>query len=326
MDLSTTFMGLKLKNPVVVSSTSFTGTVEGVKKCADHGAGAVVLKSVFEEQILEDIDAQTTTDDMYFWYPEAIDEVRNISKEHGVKAYLQLITNAKKQVDIPIIASVNCTSPNEWPSFAKKIQEAGADALELNIGITPADEHEPGYKTKRYVDIIEAVKPHVTIPLGIKIGPYFSNIPHTVKTLCGTGLSAVVLFNRYYRPDIDINNLTLISNRTFSAPEELTQSLRWVALLSKKVGCDLAASTGIHDYTGVVKQLLAGAKVTYICTTLHKNGIDYVGIILDELQRWMERHNFASVDDFRGYIGNRVELTSAFARVQYMKKTLGEFY
>ncbi|RMH74298.1 MAG: dihydroorotate dehydrogenase-like protein [Gemmatimonadetes bacterium] len=324
MDLSTTYMGLKLKNPLVVSSSPITAKIETIWECADRGAGAVVLKSLFEEQIVAEIKARLSKEEMFFWYPEAMDHVSTISRGQGVKNYLRLIEKAKQHTNIPIIASINCITPNEWTYIARELENSGADGLELNIGKLASDDQDPGAKTERYIEIIEAVKTEVKLPIAVKIGPYFSNLTYTVNKLCHSGINAVVLFNRFYRPDIDINKLTLIESSALSAPEELLQSLRWIALLSNKVECDLAASTGIHDYDGVVKQLLAGANATYLCTTLLKNGIDYLQTILIGLERWMAQHNFETISEFKGLISKRHNLTPEFVRVQYMKKSTEE--
>jgi dihydroorotate dehydrogenase (fumarate) len=326
MDLSTSYMGLKIKNPLVVSSSGLTGSIENIKKCEDNGAGAVVLKSLFEEQLLTDKSRLMNQDEMYFWYPETMDYLDMFSKEEGITAYLKLIENSRKSVNIPVIASINCVSPKEWPAFAKKLEEAGADGLELNIYIPPTNIDATGYKMEEtYIDIVHEVRRNVDLPLAVKIGYFFTNIIRTLFRLGNTEIQSLVLFNRYYRPDIDIEKLQLISNNVLSSPEEITQSLRWIALMYEKVRCELIATTGIHDYTGVVKQLLAGASAVQLCSTLYKNGIEYLQTINNDLENWMKQKGYTSISNFQGLISKQEESKEHFERLQFMQKTTGRF-
>lgn len=322
MDLTTKYMGLTLKNPIIVSSSKLTGTINNVIACAKSGAGAVVLKSLFEEQLLARAEQKTKRNEMYFWYPEANDYIVNLGKESGLEEYLKFVRDAKAAVDIPVIASVNCVSPVEWPKYAAKIQEAGADALELNIAIFPFDRHVSSQQIEdTYVEIVKEVKKYVTIPVSVKIGPYFTNIHAITYRLAEAGADAIVLFNRFYNPDVDINSMQVVTDNVFSNPDEKSIPLRWIALLSADgIPCDLAASTGIHYSIGVAKQLLSGATVTQICTTLYQNGIPYIKEIVTGLEDWMKKHNFKSIEDFRGLMNKQTANTAAFERVQYMKK------
>lgn len=322
MDLSTTYMGLKLKNPVVVSSSKLTGTIENIKACAKAGAGAIVLKSLFEEQIVAKAESKLKRNEMYFWYPEASDYVVKLSKGSGVKEYLKLIADAKAAIDIPVIASVNCVSPVEWPAFAAQMQEAGADAIELNIAIFPFDKSISSQQIEdMYVEILKAVKKEVSIPVSVKMGRYFTNIHAMADRLAREGADALVLFNRFYNPDVDIASMKVVTDNVFSSPDEKSIPMRWIALLSADgIGCDLAASTGIHYSIGVVKQLLAGATVTQICTTLYQNGIPYIKDIVEGLEDWMRKHHYKSIDEFRGLVNKNAENTAAFERMQYMRK------
>lgn len=323
MDLSTTYMGLKLKNPIIVSSSRLTSEIENVIQCAEKGAGAVVLKSLFEEQLLADPEKLMAQDDKYFWYPEAIEYINSHSREQGFAEYLSLISESKKGTQIPIIASINCTTPNEWPRFAAKLEEAGADGLELNISIMPFDEELTSQEIeKKYIEIVSEVKRYVNIPVAVKLGCMFTNLISLVKGLESIGVDAVVLFNRFFQPDIDIENERVVQGEIYSSPEEMTQSLRWVSLLSGQIKCDLAANTGIHTAEGVIKQLLAGAVATQICTTLYKNGIDYLEVVLADLESWAKGRNYSSLSQFRGKLGRTPENTAAFSRLQYLKKTL----
>lgn len=322
MDLSTSFMGLKLNNPIVVSSSKLTDNVDNIRACATAGAGAIVLKSLFEEQIIAKTEAGLKRNEMYFWYPEASDYVLDISKGSGVEEYLQLISNAKSVVEVPIIASINCVSPVEWPKFATKIQQAGADGIELNIAIFPFDKNVSSQQIEdTYIEILKAVKKEVNIPVAVKIGPYFTNTMALAYRLAEAGADGLVLFNRFYNPDVDIATMKVVSDNIFSSPDEKAIPLRWIALLSADgLPCDLAASTGVHYSIGVVKQLLAGAAVTQICTSIYQNGIPYISEIVNGLKEWMRKHNYKSIREFKGLVNSQTENTAAFERIQYMKR------
>lgn len=322
MNLTTSYLGLSLKNPIVVSSSKLTGTLENIKSIDKAGAGAVVLQSLFEEQIIAKVDAKLRKNEMYFWYPEAAEYVQNISKGAGAEDYLRLIESSKKVVKIPIIASVNCVSQFEWPRFAAKIQEAGADAIELNIAIFPNDRlHSSQQIEETYVEILKAVKSQVNIPVSVKLGPFFTNMLSMAFQLEEAGADGLVLFNRFYNPDVDIATNKVITDNVYSSPDEKSVSMRWIALLSANgFKTDLAASTGIHYSIGVAKQLLAGATVTQICTTLYQNGIPYIKEIVEGLEGWMKKKGYKELADFRGLVNNLPENTAAFERIQFMKK------
>lgn len=322
MDLSTRYLGLNLKNPIIVSSSDLTASVENVSKCEQAGAAAVVLKSLFEEQILADIEKNSDMEvPMFQWHPEAFDYVREHTRAHAVDEYLTLIEKSKQHVSIPVIPSINCVSPHEWPAFASKLQDAGADAIELNIAIFPFDEEVSGESIEfQYMKIVEEVKKHVTIPVAVKIGPYFSNLSQIAHKLDGAGTNGLVLFNRFYRPDIDIQNLKIFAGELLSAPNEMAHSLRWIGLLANKISCDLAASTGIHDGAGVIKQLLVGADATMVCSKLYKKGFSYIGSMLQEIETWMKTQQFKDVAAFKGLLSPDKANTAAWERIQFMKK------
>ncbi|MBN2348730.1 MAG: dihydroorotate dehydrogenase-like protein [Bacteroidales bacterium] len=325
MDLSTKFMGLTIKNPLVVSSSGLTNTADKIKKCEDHGAGAVVLKSLFEEQLIADKSKLHSQDDMYFWYPEAINFVDTFSKDHGVAQYLSLIQEAKKKVNIPVIASINCVSPVEWPSFAKKIEESGADGLELNIFIPPTEIGQtPNQIEEIYIDIVREVKKNTNLPIAVKIGYFFTNIVRTVFKLSNTDIESIVLFNRYYRPDIDIDKLQVIAKNIYSSPEEITLSLRWIALLSGLVKSEMVGATGVHSHEGLIKYILSGANAVQLCSALYKNGLEYMEEILKNLEFWMKNKGYNSISDFKGIISKAAENKHAFERIQFMQKTTGK--
>ena len=323
MNLTTNYMGLNLRNPIIVGSSSLTNNVKNVKKCVKNGAGAVVLKSLYEEQILADMDNLIDQDEMYLWYPEAYDYVNKISKEDGIQQYLQLIRDCKNEVSVPIIASVNCVSHSEWTKFSKELQAAGADAIELNITIFPDSEDlsctEIG---DEHLKIVKSVSKKVDIPVAAKISAYFSNLRRMAKGMSQAGAKGLVLFNRFYRPDIDIETFKMITDDTFSGPQEITMSLRWVGLLSGSVDCDFAASTGVHNSEGIVKQILAGAKAVQICSALYKNGFSYLNNVLEELDNWMRRKGFENIDEFRGFVNKDPHNSAGWERIHFMKKTM----
>ncbi len=324
-NLSTSYMGFNLKNPIIVGSSGLTNSVENIIEIEKNGAAAVVLKSLFEEQINHMINKTMHNQGDTFGYPEADDYISNYTRDNDIDVYLKLIKGAREAVDIPVIASINCVSSADWISFANKMQEAGADGLELNIFILPSDPKRDAAQNEAvYFDIIEKVKKEVTIPVAIKISSYFSGMANMALKLSWTGIKGMVLFNRFFSPDIDIDNFKITATNVFSHPEELATSLRWVAMLSSRLHCDVAASTGIHDGSAVIKQLLAGAKAVQITSVLYKKGYGEIGGMLKDLEAWMDKHNFESLDDFIGKMSiKEVDNPAAFERVQFMKHFAG---
>ncbi len=324
MNLTTEYMGLTLRNPIIVSSSGLTKSVDRIKRIAKSGAGAVILKSLFEEQLIHDPKALMEQEDMYFWYPEAIEYLDKFSKKEGIDAYLNLIKETKASVNIPVFASINCVSPSEWTSFASRIEEAGADGLELNIAIYPFNKKADSQTIENmYVQILQDVKKNCTLPVAVKLGNNFTNLYKITYHLDEAGADALVLFNRFYRPDIDINKLSLVSSNIISSPQEATEALRWISVLSPELKCSLAAGTGIHDSGGIIKQLLVGADAVQIASALYKHGIEYLDKIIDDMIRWMKKFGYDSVSDFKGKMV-RKENAAAFERIQFIKKTMGE--
>jgi dihydroorotate dehydrogenase (fumarate) len=326
-NLETTYLGLNLKNPLVAASSGITNSVEKIKKLEQAGIGAVVLKSVFEEQINNEVTSMLLQDSHNAAYPEAEDYIRNYMRDNTVTRHIGLIKEAKKAVQIPVIASVNCVSASEWTTFAKDFQEAGADALELNIFYVPVDRHEkPGVIEQLYVDVLEKVKKEISIPVSVKIGLYHSNIIGMVDKLKASGAKGVVMFNRFYEPDIDLEKLELTSSEVFSSPVEIRHTLRWVGLVSSVVPeMDIAASTGIHDGKAVIKQLLAGAKVAQLCSTLYLNGNEVVLEMLGEMKGFMRKWNFKRIEDFRGRLSYKnIPDPMVYERSQFMKYFAGK--
>ncbi len=324
-NIETKYMGLALSSPVIVGSSGLTNSLDNIKEFAARGAGAVVLKSLFEEQIRLEIAHTSAHDITANYYPEAQDYITNYSRNHRVEEYLKLIRDAKKAVNIPIIASINCTSAEEWTSFARKIEEAGADALELNIFVMPSDPTHGGEQNeKMYFTILEEVKKLITIPIALKISYYFSGLAKTALKLSWAGAKGIVLFNRFYSPDINIDTMKVVATNVFSTPDEISTSLRWVAVLSDRLYCDICASTGVHDSSGLIKQLLAGAKAVQIASTLYKNGFDRINEMNGGLSKWMDKHGFAKTEDFIGKMSfKKVENPGAYERVQFMKHFAG---
>ncbi|MCD4736130.1 MAG: dihydroorotate dehydrogenase-like protein [Bacteroidales bacterium] len=324
-DIRTKYMGLDLKNPLIVGSSGLTNSVEKIAVAEKEGAAAVVLKSLFEEQINYFINKSVSQSESIYAYPEAQDYIGNYTKDKSVHDYLELIRNCKSRINIPVFASINCISSSEWTSFAKRIEEAGADALELNIFILPSDPKRTGEQNEQiYFDIITSIVKELSIPVAVKISSYFSSLANTALKLSWTGIKGMVLFNRFFSPDIDIDKFEVTATNVFSIPEELALSLRWVAMLSSRLHCDIAASTGVHDGSGLVKQLLAGAKAVQVTSTLYKNGLGTIGEMISFLEKWMEKHNFSNTDSFIGKMSiKEADNPAAYERVQFMKHFAG---
>ena len=321
MDLTTSYLGLKLKNPIVVGSSTFTGTVEGIVNCAKAGAGAVVLKSLFEEQILSDIKKEEGYTDIYTHNVDADLYMKTFLRGNEIAIYTNLIREAKKTVDIPIIASINCADKGEWTSFAKELQDAGADALELNISVSPFDKDIASKNIEdEVVSIFNEVKKTVTIPVSVKLGNHFTNIGNIAFRLSMAGAAGLVLFNRFYNPTIDIDNMKVVPGSALSVEEENSDTLRWISLLSAQgIPCCLSASTGVHKAEDVVRQILAGATTVQVCSTLYRNGVKYVADMVAGLEGWMKKHNFNSISEFKGKCSAPADV-KVFERLQYLRR------
>ena len=322
-DLTTVFAGLTLKNPVIVGSSGLSDTVENLAELEKNGAAAVVLKSLFEEEILKEINAslhKMSSDG--FLYPETVDYYDFYeTPEEATISYLTQIQAAKKQISIPVIASINCMTASQWTYFPRQVQQAGADALELNIFILPSDfDRTAAQNESMYFEIISEVKKQVTIPVVVKLSYYFSNLASFLLKVSNSGIDGLVLFNRFYNPDFDIESLEFTSGAVLSNPSDVYLSLRWIGILAGRSGCSLAASTGVHDGTALIKQLLAGAHAVEIASTLYKNGNQQIGTMLNELENWMNRKAYTSLDQFRGLLSqSRSSNPAAYERVQFMK-------
>jgi dihydroorotate dehydrogenase (fumarate) len=321
-DLSTSYLGLQLKNPIVVGSSGLTDSVEKIKNLEEMGAGAVVLKSLFEEEILMEMDETIySMTNRHFVFPETMDYMETVAKEDILMHYLELISDAKKAVSIPVIASINCVSSQKWVYFAKEIEKAGADALELNLFFLSSD-NQRGEKEilENAFEIISRVKGNIRIPVSLKISSSHSNLIRLVEHIDQAGVEGMVLFNRSWLPDIDINHMIVSSGFILSSPSDLGNTLRWVSIVSGRVNCDIAASTGVHDGAGLIKQLLAGAHVVQVVSTLYINDLFQIHKMTEELSNWMIAHEFQSIPEFRGRLSQaKSGNPAAWERVQFMK-------
>ncbi len=323
MDLSTQYLGLNLKNPLVASASPLCSDLDTLKNMEETGLAAVVLESLFEEQIRRDeqsLDHFLTQGTESFaealsYFPEPS------SFDRGPEEYLEHIRKAKEAVSVPVIASLNGVSSGGWMDYAKRIQEAGADALELNIYYIPTDLTMPGEKIEQmYVDNVKTVCAAVDIPVAVKLSPYFSNMANMAGRLTEAGAKGLVLFNRFYQPDIDLETLEVVPNLVLSSPEEMRLPLRWVAILYGRVGADLAGTSGIHRAEDVLKMLMAGANVAMMTSALLIHGIGRAGEVLKGMTAWMEEHEYDSVRQMIGSLSQKsCPEPSAFERANYMK-------
>ncbi len=317
-NLEVNYLGLKLKNPVIAGSSGLTSTIDKIRSIEQAGAGAIVLKSLFEEQINFEAGSLIMDHD----YPEAEDYIKNYTKSNSVENYLNLIEEAKKNVSIPVIASINCVTASDWIGFSRKIEEAGADALELNVYFIPTDKFRPSADFENiYYQLARQVTKIISIPVSMKLGNQFTNVLGVVDHLYALGTKGVVLFNRFYEPDIDIDNMKLSSADVLSNSSDIRYVLRWIALISDKVSkVDISASTGVHSYEAVVKQLLAGAKTVQVCSLLYKKGIQEIANLVSGLEDWMNKKGFNEVKEFRGKMSYRnIPDPSVYERSQFMK-------
>lgn len=318
MNLSTKYMGLELKNPLIVASSSLTSEIDKIVNLEEKGAGAIVLKSLFEEQIVADTEKMIESVDTDI-HAEAFDWFSRSTQQHLMDEYLKLVAAAVKRVSIPVIASINCTTDGKWIEYAKMFEKVGAHALELNVFVQPHDLKMTSTEIEKiYVSIMEKMKKEMGIPVAMKISSHFTGLTNVVNSISKAGADGIVLFNRYFRVDIDIENLKVVTASMHSCSNESQIPLKWIALLAGKINSDLSATTGIYDYEDVVKQILAGASSVQLCSTIYKNGPEIITEIISGMEKWMEKHNFSSIDDFKGKLSAENEEAS-FRRAQYIK-------
>ena len=324
MDLTTTYLGMTLKSPLVVGSCApLTEDIDNIKRMDDAGAAAVVLHSCFEEQLRREqleLHHHLTYGTESFaealsYFPEP--EIFHIGSEE----YLEHIRISKEELDIPVIASLNGSTLGGWLDYSQQIEQAGADALELNIYYVPTDLDIPGGEIEQnYLDILKAVKSEINIPVAIKLSPYFSNIANMTKRLGEAGADGLVLFNRFYQPDIDLNNLEVYPNVLLSTPQSLRLPMRWIAILYGKIEADLASTSGIHHASDVIKMVMAGAKITQVVSALLRHGIHYLATLEEGIQKWMEENEYESIQQMQGSLSQlNCPDPTAFERSQYMK-------
>jgi dihydroorotate dehydrogenase (fumarate) len=333
MDLRTKYMGLELKNPIVPSASPLSENVDSIKRLAEAGAAAVVMFSLFEEQLKQEaateqarLEAGTES------FAEALSYFPQVSDYRvGPEQYLELIHQASQAVDIPIIGSLNGVSSQGWIEYAKKMQDAGAKGIELNIYHLAADPKVSGAKVeKMYLDVVKAVKASVTVPVAVKVSPFFSSIANMARKLKNAGADALVLFNRFYQPDFDLDQLVVAPTLNLSTPEEVRLPLRWIAILHGRVKVSLAATSGVHNVQEVAKCILAGADVVMTASALLKKGTAHITTLLENLENWMEEKGYESVRKMKGVMSQKsVADPAAFERANYIKvleKFKGEYH
>jgi dihydroorotate dehydrogenase (fumarate) len=323
MDLTTTYLGLKLKNPIVPSASPLSASFSGIRRLEDVGASAIVMYSLFEEQI--NYEGQWIDHYLSYntnAYAEALNYYPDLERYNvGPDEYLNLIWRAKQSVEIPIIGSLNGVSTGGWIEYARKIEEAGADALELNLYYIPTETTmDAAAVESMYLDVLRDVKRSISIPIAVKVGPFFSAFGHMATQLVDAGANALVLFNRFYQPDFDLNRLEVVPHLVLSNSNEMRLPLRWVSILYGRVPVDFAITSGVHTYTDVLKGLMAGANVTMMASELLRNGVERITTILGEMTQWMEEREYESVEQMQGSMSQiNVAEPAAFERANYMK-------
>ena len=322
-DLNLSYLGLPLRNPVIMASSGLTSTVDGVKRAIDAGVGAVVLKSLFEEQLRAELGKVGSIWD----HPESAAFLDGMGMNEGSAEYLSLISAAKKAGNVPVFASVNCAGATTWTDFAKRLESAGADAVELNLGIVPADPSEPGSVIEdRMTSIVSAVSSAIRIPVAVKLGSAYSNVGNVAQRLAGAGAKGVVLFNRFYRMDIDLETMSLSAGPTRGTPEAYHESLRWIALLEGRIGgAELCASGGVYDGLSVLRLVAAGASAVQVCSAVYAKGYGALTKIINEVEEWMSGHKTASLTELRGRLARRnSDRPERYGRLHYIKALTGQ--
>jgi dihydroorotate dehydrogenase (fumarate) len=323
-DLSTEYLGLKLKNPIVVASSTLVQNRDGIKEAEAAGAAAVVLRSLFEELVREEVGEVGSQ--IWSGHPEEYDYIMaELQLQYGPQNYLDLIKKIKSEVTIPIIASINCITPKWWVNYAKQIEAAGADAIELNLSLMPTNPAKTSLDIEQeFLTIIKTAREAVKLPLAVKIGPYFTSLSRFANQICGSGAGALVLFNRFYQFNINVDRMSIEGDNWYSSSQEMAYTLRWISILYQNVNCELAATTGIHDSQDVIKQILAGAKVVEIASTIYLNGFAVIKQILTEIEFWMNRKGYSSIPEFRGIMSLRQQKDpEIYERLQYIKALTG---
>ncbi len=323
-DLSTTYMGLELRTPLIAASSGLTDNIANLERFEEHGVGALVLKSLFEEEIILEKEARLAKmSSNGFIYPETLEfyDYHDDADHESTHQYLELVKKASKKIKIPVIPSINCVTADQWTFFPRELELAGANAIELNIFIMPSDlKRSKSENEKVYFDIIKEVTSQVKIPVALKISFYFSDLAIMIKKLSETDINGLVLFNRFYSPDIDTDTMEVTSASVLSNPGDIATSLRWIGIMHDHVSCDLAASTGVHSGNDMVKMILAGASAVQVASAFYKNGVDYATVLLKEVEEWIDTRGYKSIKDFKGLMSqHETGNPAAFQRVQFMK-------
>lgn len=321
MDTKTKYLGLELKTPIIVGSCGLTADVDKMVQMENAGAGAIVVKSVFEEQIIYDIKRNTHVVAPTDNYGDSYEYIAMHVADDSLEKHFAMIREAKQRLTIPVIGSVNCFSYENWLTYAKKFEEAGCDALELNMAILPYETSLSADDVERtFSQIINTLRKSISIPISIKVGTYFTDMAKQMQQLSWMGIQGVTMFNKNVQVDIDIEKETLTNASYLSNPEDIYNTLRWIAILSKKMRCDLSASTGVYTSDDVVKMLLAGATSVQVVSCLYKNGIESLRQLNEGLQRWMEKKGYDSIAKFRGKLAVQpTDKASVAMRTQFMK-------
>jgi dihydroorotate dehydrogenase (fumarate) len=319
-NISTRFFGLALKSPVIAASSSMTGHAEQVIKLAEAGAGAIVLKSIFEEEIFHELQEELSLRTPLNSDPEYLDYFDYVIKEETIRKYLHLITEVKAKTAVPIVASINCVSSSDWTLFARKIEEAGADALELNMFVTPSDVSKTSDNSEQfYLETIQRVLQAVRIPVSVKISHYFSNLSGMVKKISETGIAGITIFNRFYSPDIDIESETVIVADVLSTPNDYLLPLKWTGILSGQIKIDLSATSGIHSTETALKFLLSGACAVQVASVVYLEGPSAITRMNQGISDWMDQKGYKSIVEFQGSLSQAATSAQAWERTQFMK-------
>ncbi len=321
MNISTKFAGLELKSPIIVGSSGLTASTKNLKAYENNGAGAIVLKSIFQEEILFEYKQWIKEAEKMGYDRENSDYFDLQIKENNIGEYIDLIQEAKKTVNIPIIASINCISSYEWVDFTRKIEQAGADALELNIFYFPNTLNSNSMEIENeYLQIIQKVKETISIPLIIKMSHYFTNLGMMIQKIDKLGVDGIVLFNKFTQPDIDIKTQKMVMSNQFSSVNDFFLPLRWIGVSAGNTDCSLASSTGVHSGEELVKVLLAGADASQIVSTIYKNGAEQIKTMNDFLINYLKEHNLNDLSEIKGLLSNKnIKQDNMYERVQFMK-------
>ena len=324
-DLSVKYMGLNLKNPIIAGSSGLTRTIDDLQRMEESGVAAIVMQSLFEEQIYLDTEFKRLRNSeknlIHDQHYESFAYIERYVRNEYLLNYVDTIREAKKKLKIPLIASINCISSSGWTSFAAKLQDAGADAIELNIAVLSFNSALSAADIEQlHLDIIHQVRAVVNIPVAVKISPFFTDLSRVINDIAATGVNGIVLFNRFFSPDIDLERMQVTVASKFTTSNALPNTLRWIAMKSDSVACNLCASTGVHTGRNVIKILMAGAAATQVVSTLYRNGLNQVAVMLYEIDTWMKKKGYNCIDQFAGKMSRfETEKPATYERIQFMK-------